>query len=396
MQRRFHAGLAAAALMLSGCGGKAPPPPPKPKVTVATPLERDIVDWDEYVGRFEAIEGSAVRPRVSGNITKILFRNGQDVRAGQALFEIDPRPYRADYLKAVAATGRSEATLINAKTELARAQKLRTLQAVSQEELETKLANVRTAEADLNSSKAAQISARLNLDFTTVRAPVSGRVSDKKVSLGDVVVAQQTDLTSVVTLDPIWFTFEGAESLYLKYIRQAADGQRGSSRNTPNPVDIQLADETGYNHHGKMVFVDNAIDPKSGTIRAHAELSNKDRMLTPGMFGRARLLGSGTYHAMLIPDEAISTDQTRKLVFVVGADGKANQKEVETGPMVAGLRVIKKGLAPTDHVVLDGLAQLMPGSPVDQNMSKIQPRAAESSQVMVSPVAPPAATATAR
>ncbi|NIJ07777.1 RND family efflux transporter MFP subunit [Sphingomonas vulcanisoli] len=382
--------------MLAGCGSKAPPPPPKPHVNVAHPLTRDVVDWDEYVGRFEAIESASVRPRISGNVTRILFRNGQDVHAGQPLFVIDPRPYRAEYLKAVAATGKSQATLTNAQTELARAQKLRTVQAVSQEELETKLANVRTAQADLASSRAAQAEAKLNLDFTTVRAPVSGRVSDKKVSLGDVVTASTTELTSVVTMDPIWFSFEGAESLYLKYTRQAQQGVRGSSRNTPNPVDIELADESDYRHHGHMVFVDNAIDPRSGTIRAHAELSNPGRLLTPGMFGRARLLGSGTYHAMLIPDEAITTDQTRKLAYIVDAKGMTVAREVETGPLVAGLRVIKKGIAAGDLVVLDGLGQLQPGAAVDAHQIKLRPRAADTAPGTTILSAPPASAATAR
>ncbi|WP_254602197.1 efflux RND transporter periplasmic adaptor subunit [Sphingomonas bacterium] len=388
------AAITAGALALTGCGGKAPPPPPKPRVTVAHPLGRDIVDWDEYVGRFEAIQDADVRPRVSGTITAILFRNGQDVRAGQPLFIVDPRPYRAAYLQAAAATGRSAATLANAQTELARAQKLRSLQAVSQEELETKLANVRTAQADLDANRAAQSTAKLNLDFTTVRSPVTGRVSDKKVSLGDVVTAATTDLTRVVTLDPIWFTFEGAESLYLKYTRQAQEGERGSSRNTPNPVDIQLADESSYPHHGKMVFVDNAIDPRSGTIRAHAELANPGRMLTPGMFGRARLVGSGTYRAMLIPDEAITTDQTRKLVYVVDGQGKAAARPVETGPMVAGLRVVRTGLTPRDRVVLDGLTQLQPGAAVDTVMTRLTPRAEDTAPGASPLTAPPAAAAT--
>ena len=385
-----------AGLVLAGCGKKAPPPPPKPRVTVARPIVRAVVDWDEYVGRFEAIQAATVRPRVGGTVMRILFRDGQDVRAGQPLFEIDPRPYRAVWLQAKAQTGRAEATVANARTELARAEILRGLQAVSQEETEQKLANRRTATADLEAARAAEAAARLNLDFTIVRAPVSGRVSDKKVSIGDVVTASSTELTSVVTLDPIWFSFEGAESLYLKYARQAAEGERGSSRNTPNPVDIQLADESGYVHHGRMVFVDNAIDPRSGTIRAHAELSNYDRMLTPGMFGRARLLGSGTYRAMLVPDEAVVTDQARKLIYIVDGTGKVATREVETGPVVAGLRVVRSGLGPADAVVLDGLTRLQPGTPVDVNRTTLKPRAADTAPTGTTLSAPPASSATAR
>ena len=381
--------------LLAGCGRQAPPPPPRPHVSAARPLVREVTDWDEYVGRFEAVQDATVTPRVSGTITRILFRNGQDVRAGDPLFVIDPRPYQAAYAQAAAATGRAQATVTNARTEQARAGTLRQLQAVSQEELESKQANLRTATADLNANRAAQAAAKLNLDFTTVRAPVTGRVSDKRVSLGDVVAPGTTELTRVVTLDPIWFTFEGAESLYLKYIRQARRGERGSSRYTANPVDIQLADETGYGHRGRMVFVDNAIDPRSGTIRAHAQVPNPDRMLTPGMFGRARLLGSGTYRAMLVPDEAIVTDQTRKLIYVVGANGKVASREVETGPLVSGLRVVRKGLGERDRVVLDGLAQLQPGAVVDATLIQLKPRAADNMPSSEPLSAPPASSATA-
>jgi RND family efflux transporter MFP subunit len=214
------------------------------------------------------------------------------------------------------------------------------------------------------------------------------------VSVGDVVSAGTTLLTRIVTLDPIWFTFEGAESFYLKYVRQDVKGERRSSRYAPNPVEIQLADETGYPHKGRMVFVDNAIDTRSGTIRAHAEVPNPDRFLTPGMFGRARLLGSGTYHAMLIPDESIVADQARKLAYVVGNDGKVAARVVETGPLVSGLRVVRSGLVATDRVVLDGLAQLQPGATVAPTLVTINPRAADTSPSSLPSTAPPPAQAT--
>jgi RND family efflux transporter MFP subunit len=212
-----------------------------------------------------------------------------------------------------------------------------------------------------------------------VRASVAGRVSDRRVSVGDVVTAGSTLLTRVVTLDPIWFSFEGAESFYLKYLRQDRTGERRSSRYEENPVEIQLADETGYPHRGRMVFVDNAIDTRSGTIRALAELPNADKFLTPGMFGRVRLLGSGTYHAMLIPDESIVADQARKLAYVVQQDGKVAARVVETGPMVTGLRVVRSGLKNTDQVVLDGLAQLQPGATVRPKLTEIKTRAEDTS-----------------
>jgi RND family efflux transporter MFP subunit len=386
----------AALLALAACSKSAPPPPPPPSVTVAVPLQRDVVDWDEYVGRFEAIQDVELRPRVSGTIDKIFFANGQHVRTGQALFLIDPRPYQAALAQARAQVAKAQAALTNAQSELARADKLLAAQAISKEEYETKLANVRSAQADLGAGNANVTTAALNLGFATVRSPITGVVSDRRVSKGNYATEATTVLTRVVSTDPIWFSFDGAESFYLKYLRQAKTGERGSSRNTPNPVDVQLADESGYRWHGHMEFVDNAVDVNSGTIRAHAVIANPDGFLTPGLFGRARLLGSGTYRAMLVPDEAITTDQTRKLVFVVGRDGKAIQRQVETGPQVEGLRVVKSGLAPTEHVVIDGLTNLQPGMPVSAKLTVMKPRVAAEAPQSQPDSAPPASDATAK
>ncbi|WP_231739158.1 efflux RND transporter periplasmic adaptor subunit [Novosphingobium sp. FSW06-99] len=341
------------------------------------PLRRDVVDWDTYIGRFEAPQSVDLRARVTGVVTRILVKDGQDVKAGQPLFEIDPRPYRAVLLQAEAQIAAANATLANAASVEKRSAELVKAQAVSREELENDQAQVRTAKANLQSAEAAAYNARLNLGFTMVRAPVSGRISSRRVSLGDQVTNGDTLLTTVVSLDPIWFTFDGAESFYLKYMRQALTGARKSSRVAPNPVDIQLSDETNYPHRGEMAFVDNAIDTGSGTIRAHAVLPNPDHFLTPGMFGRARLLGSGSYHALLIPDEAIVTDQSRKLVFVLGRDGTVTQRVIETGPQIMGLRAVRDGLGPNDMVVLDGLAQLQPGAKVDARQVAIKPRSAD-------------------
>jgi RND family efflux transporter MFP subunit len=389
--------LAIVVLLLGGCSSReAPAGPPRPHVSVANPIVREVIDWDDYVGRFEAIQDVTVMPRVSGTITEILFRNGQDVKAGQPLFVIDPRPFQAVHLQAVADLSKARATQTNASTVSARAQKLLDAQILSREDYENRLAALHAADADVDAKTAAVEAARLNLEFTTVAAPVTGRVSDRRVSMGDTVVANTTSLTRVVTLDPIWFDFEGAESFYLKYIRQDKAGERPSSRYVPNPVEVQLADETGYPHKGRMVFVDNAIDTHSGTIRAQAELPNPDGFLTPGMFGRARLLGSGAYKAMLIPDEAIVTDQTRRLVYVVGEDGAAAPRIVETGPLVVGLRVVRTGLVPTDKVVLDGLARLQPGARVETTLVKLEPRAEDTSPTSAPLSAPPSAEATPR
>jgi RND family efflux transporter MFP subunit len=395
--RRLASAVAALGLLaLAACAAKKADAPPTPLVAVSRPLQRDVVDWDDYVGRFEAIQDVQVRPRISGQITRINFREGVEVKQGQFLFEIDPRPFRAALGQAQGQAARAVATYANAQAERARAAALLPDHAVSQEEFEQKDAAERSARADVEAAKANVDARALDLEFTTVRSPIAGRVSDKRVSIGDFVTAGQTLLTRVVTIDPIWFSFDGSESFYLKYTRQAQRGERASSRYAANPVDIKLADETAYRWHGRMSFVDNAIDQTSGTIRAHAVLRNPDGFLAPGMFGRARLLGSGAYHAMLIPDEAIVTDQTRRTVFVAGRDGKAAIRNVETGPLVEGLRVIKAGLGPDDSVVLDGLARLRPGMPVKTHLSPIQPRAADDAPHSTPVEAQPSLEATVR
>lgn len=383
--------------VLSACGGAAPPPtPPPPEVTFATPLQREVVDWDDYTGRFVAPQDVEIRARVNGVITAIHFRDGQDVAQGQPLFTIDPRPYRAQLAQAEAQIARAQAALTNARQVTARSRALASAQAVSKEELETNVAAERAAAADLAAGRAAANAAQLNLGFTTVRAPFSGRMSDRKVSMGDSVADGQTVLTRIVSIDPIRFEFEGAESFYLKNLRQDQRGERGSSRNTANPVQIQLADENEYRWNGKMEFLDSAVDPNSGTIRAYAVVPNPTRFLTPGMFGRARLLGSGTYKAMLIPDEAIVTDQTRRLVYVLSKDNKATPRPVEVGAKVEGLRIVRDGLAPTDRVIIAGLAMLQPGMPVSPKKGAIKPDAAKQAAPTAPTAEPASGQATVR
>jgi RND family efflux transporter MFP subunit len=386
----------ALAVVLSGCSNAPAETPAPPLVSVASPLQRNVADWDDYVGRFEAIQDVEVRPRVSGQITRIVFRDGLRVAKGQLLFEIDPRPFEAALAQARADEARAAAGLANARSEFARSLSLLNENAVSREEHEQKLAAQRTAIAALDAARAAVRQRALDLEFTKVRSPIAGQVSDKRVSLGDTVTANQTVLTRVVTVDPIWFSFDGAESFYLKYVRLDQTGERRSSRTEANPIEIQLADEPDYRWRGRMVFVDNAIDTTSGTIRAHAEIANPNGFLVPGMFGRARLLGSGTYPALLIPDEAIVTDQTRRLVYVIGKDGKVAARNIETGPLVEGLRVVKSGLHPGDQVVLDGLARLQPGARVRVKQTKLRPRAKNDAPVAAPIEAPQAASATER
>ncbi len=383
-------------LALASCGPGAPPAPPKPHVSVAYPIVKRVIDWDDFDGRFEAIQNVTVIPRVSGAITEVLFRNGQDVKAGQPLFIIDPRPFRAAYDQALGDLDNAKANEEIARANYERGKGLIKAEALSRELYETRRAAEEQAVAQVEAAKAAAETARLNLEFTSVKASVDGRMSDRKVSIGDIVTANATQLTTVVTIDPIWFTFEGAETFLLKYQREEKLGQRRSSRVEPNPLEIELADENGYPHRGRMVFVDNAIDPQSGTIRAKAEFSNPDHFLTPGMFGRARLLASGAYRAMLIPDESIVTDQTRRLIFVIDRSGKVATREVETGPLVVGLRVIRSGLKADDEVVLDGLARLAPGAEVEATLVKLKPRAADTAPQSEPMTAPPSSQATPR
>jgi RND family efflux transporter MFP subunit len=387
--------LALSTFALAACGQKTEAPP-KPHVSVAYPIVKQVIDWDDFIGRFEAIQDVTVIPRVSGAITQVLFKNGQDVKAGQPLFIIDPRPFQAVYDQAVADLDTAKATLVDAKANLVRGKALVAVNALAREVYDSRLAAEQTAAAQVEAAQAAVETARLNLEFTTIKAPVDGRMSDRKVSIGDIVTANTTQLTTVVTLDPIWFTFEGAETFLLKYQREEKLGERPSSRVVANPIDIQLADEAGYPHRGRMVFVDNAVDPQSGTIRAKAEFSNPDHFLTPGMFGRARLLASGAYSAMLVPDESIITDQTRRLVYVLDGSNRVAAREVETGPLVIGLRVIRSGIKATDKVVLDGLARLLPGIEVDATLVKLTPRAADTSPLSEPLTAPPSSQATPR
>jgi RND family efflux transporter MFP subunit len=390
-------GIAGAAfwLMLAGCDAKtSDAPAPPPPVTAAQPLQRQIVDWDEFVGRFEAVDTVQVRPRVSGYVQSIAFKDGDIVRKGQLLFVIDPRPYEAALAEAQAAEKSAEASAANAKVELDRAKTLVDKGWVSRSAYDARLAQWRTTEAAVNQAKA-QVQARaLDVEYTRIAAPIAGRVSDHRVAIGNLVNAQGTEptlLTTVVSLDPIHFIFTGSEAVYLKYQRANVAGTRTSSRYASNPVDIQLQDETGYNWHGRMDFVDNAVD-SSGTIRGRALIHNPNNFLTPGMYGRLRLLGSGAYDALLVPDAAVSADQADKVVMVVGQDQRVHPRKVQLGPIVDGLRVVREGLAPADHVVIEGQQRVRAGMKVAVQAGRIVPAAPTSPQAPF--VTQPAAQAT--
>ena len=352
----------------AGCAKKKPPPPP-PTVVVAAPLQRQISDWDEYVGRFEATDTVDVRPRVSGYVQRVDFKDGQIVRRGQVLFQIDPRPYQAALDQAAGQEGRAKAALQDAKVELARAEALLAARATSQQEVDTRRAAEQQAEADLKAAGATVATARLNLGFTRVVAPIQGRISDSRAQPGNLVSQDQTVMTTVVALDPIRFAFQAPEDRLLKYQRNGTSGA---------PVQIRLQDESGYRWDGRIAFVDNAIDPGSGTIRAYALAPNHGLFLKPGMFGHMRLLASAAHPAVLIPDQSVVTDMSRQIVFAVTPSGVVAQREVQIGALIDGLRVIRSGLQPSDRVVISAVQRAKPGLKVTAVAGQITPQAGAS------------------
>jgi RND family efflux transporter MFP subunit len=354
-----------AALGLASCGAKGAEPPPPPKVTVATPLRESVTDWDDYVGQFIAVDSVDVRPRVSGYLVSVGFRDGQIVRKGQTLFEIDPRPYQATLDQAQGQLAHSQAAAANANTEAVRGQQLLALKAISQQAYDTLVAAQRQTAADLISSEAGVRAAALNLSFTHVTAPLSGRVSDRRVAPGNLVAADTTVLTNIVNLDPIRFAFTGSEALYLKQARS------GVARAADTPVEIRLQDEPTYRWRGKVDFTDNVLDTGSGTIRGRATIPNPGYFLTPGMFGHMRLQGAAAHDAILLPDQAVFTDQTRQLVYIVGPNNVVRQQPVSPGPLVDGLREIRDGLGPNDHIIIEGVQRARPGQKVTPVAGKV-------------------------
>ncbi|MEP9357993.1 efflux RND transporter periplasmic adaptor subunit [Sphingomonas sp. KR3-1] len=358
--------------------------PPPPVVTVATPLVRDINEWDDYVGRFEPSRAVEVRPRVSGAITGVHFTDGAIVKQGQLLFSIDARPFTAALAEARAGLASAESDLALARSDLDRAQRLVAVEAVSKSDVERLQARVRAAGAAVSAAQARVRSRALDVEFTQVRAPISGRISDRRVDPGNLVAAGEGQggslLTTINALDPIYFTFDGSEALFLKTKRAKEAGAQSS------PVEIRLQDETEYKWQGKLDFTDNGLDPKSGTIRGRAVLSNPGLFLTPGMFGNMRLSAGGTATALMVPDSAIQTDQARKLVLTVGKDGTVASKPVVLGPVVDGLRVVRSGLTAQDRVVISGTQFAQPGGKVDPKPGKIAPAATNQAPALTAPV----------
>jgi multidrug efflux system membrane fusion protein len=353
------------ALAIAGCGSKAADQaavPPPPAVSVATVLSKQIRQWDDFTGRVAAVETVELRPRVSGYVQRVAYEEGQEVRKGDLLFVIDQRPYRAALDRALAGLERARSEARLAQTQDARAQQLVEAKAISREEFETRKAATAQGNAGVRAAEAAVATARLDLQFTEVRSPIDGRAGRALSTEGNLAQADTTLLTTVVSQDPMYVYFESDEQTFLRDAELARNGERTRSR---NPVRVGLANETGYPHEGVVDFIDNQVDPNTGTIRARAVLHNADRVFTPGLFARVQIAGSARFNAMLVDDKALITDQDRKYVYVLGPHDTAMRKDVATGRLIDGLRVVTSGLSPKDKVIVSGMQKVFfPGMPV--------------------------------
>lgn len=367
MSVRTGAPLALIVVSLVGCGKAQNQAPPAPEVMVAQVLSQKITDWDEYTGRFQAIDTVEVRPRVSGYIDQVQFREGQPVKKGETLIVIDPRPYQADFDRAKAGLALAKAQRELATLEAERVHRLKDSGAVSQEEFDERLSALHQQEASVAGAQAEYDAAALNLSFTKVTAPIDGQASRAEVTRGNLVTGGNnggTLLTTIVSTDPMYVYFDGDEHAYLRYNQLARAGERPSSRTFANPVRVGLANEEGFPHEGYMDFVDNQLNVRTGTIRGRAVLDNKDGLFTPGMFARVQLLGTAEREAILIEERAIGTDQTQNFVLVVAADNKVEYRPVQLGRSIRGLRIVNKGLKAGDVIVVNGLQRVRPGTPV--------------------------------
>ncbi|RON09785.1 efflux transporter periplasmic adaptor subunit [Pseudomonas brassicacearum] len=355
--------LAVLALLVMSACGKTPGTAaamPAAKVSVAKVLEQPVNEWDDFTGRLEAPETVEIRPRVSGQIDEVAFTEGALVKKGDLLFQIDPRPFQAEVrrLEALVAQGRANAT--RSENEAQRGERLRTSNAISAELADSRSSAAQEARAAVGAIQAQLDLAKLNLSFTRVTAPISGRVSRAEITAGNLVTADVTALTSVVSTDKIYAYFDADERVYLKYTQLARQGQRGQT----TPVYLGLSNEEGNPHLGQMNFVDNQVNPKTGTIRGRAVFDNSKGEYTPGLYARLKLVGSGTYSAVLINDEAVGTDLGKKFVLVMDADNKSAYRAVELGPKIEGLRIVRSGLSKDDTIIVKGLQRVRPGSPV--------------------------------
>ncbi|MGX1174846.1 multidrug efflux RND transporter periplasmic adaptor subunit MexE [Pseudomonas sp. R151218B TE3479] len=351
-----------AVLVMSACG-KTPDTAasmPPAKVSVAKVLEQPVNEWDEFTGRLEAPETVEIRPRVSGQIDEVAFTEGALVKKGDLLFQIDPRPFQAEVRRLEAQLAQARATATRSENEAQRGERLRLSNAISAELADSRTTAAQEARAAVAAIQAQLDLAKLNLSFTRVTSPISGRVSRAQITAGNLVTADVTPLTSVVSTDKVYAYFDADERVFLKYTQLARQGQRGQA----TPVYMGLSNEDGNPHLGQMNFVDNQVNPQTGTIRGRAVFDNKDGAYTPGLYARLKLVGSGTYSAVLINDEAVGTDLGKKFVLVMDAENKPAYRAVELGPKIEGLRIVRNGLSKDDTIIVKGLQRARPGSPV--------------------------------
>jgi membrane fusion protein, multidrug efflux system len=371
------------ALFVTGCKpavNAAPYPPPE--VGVASVISREVRLSNEFNGRVAAVEYVDVRPRVTGYVDRFVFREGDAVKRGQLLFVIDPRPYQDALASAKAGLDHARAVEDFAKIQEQRAQILDSAKAISREEYQNRSSDLSQSAANVHAAEAAVATAELNLEFTEVRSPIDGRVSRAQLTAGNLAQADQTVLTTVVSQNPVYIYFDCDEQSYLRYKNRAGKGERV---NQENPVRVALANETGFPHVGRIDFLDNTVDPSTGTIRARVVMANPDRTFTPGLYARVQLQNQAEQQAMLIDDKAVMTDQDRKYVYVLGPDNKALRKDVTLGPLVDGLRLIQTGLASNDKVIVTNLQKIfysgVPVTPKDTSMEVSSSASPAASQI---------------
>src|SRR5216110_365181 len=361
-------GLLSILLTTAGCKKKSAPPQTPLPVNVVTAVEKEVNEWDEFTGRLEAVESVEIRPRVSGYITEIRFEAGAIIKKDDLLYVIDPRPYQADFDRAAAEFERMQAQLKLAQIELDRAKELRTKNTISASEFDQKAATYQGASAAAASAEAARNSAALNLEFTQIKSPIDGRVSDARITLGNLVQpgpGPESVLTTVVSVDPIYAKVDGDENALLKYIKLSEEGKRVSARTAQIPAFVELGNETDFPHEGTIDFVDNRLDPGTGTVRSRVVLKNwNPNFITPGFFVRVRVAGATPYRAALISDKVISSQQGLKYAFVVKPDNTLERRTLETSTIFEGKRIVKRGLKDGEKVVSTRLQIVQPGMTV--------------------------------
>lgn len=357
--------ILALCLALTSCKPPATKPPPPPRVTVSHPQLSVVTNWDEYPGHIEAVEMVELRPRVAGYIESINFEDGAEVKEGDLLFVIDPKPYQAELDRAQAQRNQADIRLELARNDLKRAEALRGTRALSDEEYDTRSKAVREAEGALAAAQAAEAAARLNLDYTRITAPISGRIGRRLVTKGNLVQIQgnggATVLATIVSLDPIYAYFDVEESAFLSYRTNTMCMPPGSGGSNDLTCELRLVTEPTFAHRGRLDFFDNAVNPRTGTIRLRGVFTNTDRSLVPGMFARMRVPASAPDRALLVPEVAVLSDQGYKFVYVVNTQSKIEQRIIQTGRAQGELRAVTQGLAPEDRIVVNGLVMLRPG-----------------------------------